>query len=465
MTAKRLCLLASLVVGAVLASPGHLGTAVAEEASSDALRAAMERTFLAAQKDHATARAPGFADRVTDLAAALRTAIGAARAATAAPVPDDVAKSLAAVPGVPLSLPTLRVVVAALLPADRAAWPADTDEAVRDALLAAVRAVFHAESFADCWDTKFQDLPEVAAWRKAHAAPGPAVPPPPGPVPSPPPGPEGSGPVPPQPAPEAGPTPPAAPALPRPDDADAAANLVPLDRGRAWVGPWTGWVQDLPEKDNHRQRRAAKTVWIDRYEVTCAAYLAFLKGLPAAKRRAMLPVAWSVDEAVTPSFPEGRASWPVTGVTYAQAAAYADAVGKRLPTEDEWDRAASGGEKDARAFPWGAEPGDRRWTFAGAGADSPADVDAAPSDRTPDGIVGLAGNVAEMVATTADRRDAPAKPQPTQQIVVRGGSWKTSRTSDCGTTFRWVIEAGQGAPHVGFRCVMDEPEYRKRFGK
>ncbi|MCE9634410.1 MAG: formylglycine-generating enzyme family protein [Planctomycetes bacterium] len=491
MTAKRVCPVFLAIAGAaaVLAAlpsgaPDPMSSARADGAiadtPADSCRRAMERAFLAAQKDHAAARAAGFDDRLADLVAPLRTAIAAARLDRQAPATDAIAKTLGAVPGTPLSDVSLRVVVAALLSADRATWPADTDVAVRDALLLAVHDLFSAAKFEDCWDARFRGLAEVVAWQKAHGDPatessapprpgaGPTAPPlvPDTPVPSapgPPNPPDATPPGPVVPAP--GPSDPPDATLPLPDAADASANLVAVDRARGWVGPWTGWVQDLPAKDNHRQRRPAKTVWIDRYEVTCAAYLAFLKGLPAPKRRAMLPVAWSVDDAVNPAYPEGRGPWPVTGVTYFQAVAFAESLGKRLPTEDEWDRAAAGGDKEGRAFPWGSDAAGHRWAFAGSGADSPAPVDAAPSDRTADGVVGLAGNVAEMVATLPDRRDAPTKLQATQQIVVRGGSWKTSRESDCGTTFRWVVEAGQAAPHVGFRCVMDESEYKKHFGK
>jgi formylglycine-generating enzyme required for sulfatase activity len=89
-------------------------------------------------------------------------------------------------------------------------------------------------------------------------------------------------------------------------------------------------------------------------------------------------------------------------------------------------------------------------------------VDAFPEDATPDGVVGLAGNAAEWVATLADRRDVPkAGPQDADQVVVRGGSFR-SRESECGTTFRRLVNAGRAAEHVGFRCVLDDAEYRRR---
>ncbi|MEZ0228004.1 MAG: bifunctional serine/threonine-protein kinase/formylglycine-generating enzyme family protein, partial [Planctomycetota bacterium] len=93
--------------------------------------------------------------------------------------------------------------------------------------------------------------------------------------------------------------------------------------------------------------------------------------------------------------PKTLARKPVTGVTIEQARRYAKAVGKRLPTSAEWERAARGA--DGRAWPWGPrfEPGRANLLDGGAGALE--DVDARATDDSPHGALGMAGNAMEWV--------------------------------------------------------------------
>ncbi|MEZ6186210.1 MAG: SUMF1/EgtB/PvdO family nonheme iron enzyme [Planctomycetota bacterium] len=138
--------------------------------------------------------------------------------------------------------------------------------------------------------------------------------------------------------------------------------------------------------------------WLDRTEVTVGAYRAFLEHVageghgrcgPACRRARSLTRAFWVasDEAWSDHRPQG---WrdvpgdagfeqhPVTGLTWADAAAYAHFVGKRLPTEAEWELAA--GALDRRRYPWGdrwevGRPNlpvrSRRWTPTSTTSASP----------------------------------------------------------------------------------------------
>ena len=92
-------------------------------------------------------------------------------------------------------------------------------------------------------------------------------------------------------------------------------------------------------------------------------------------------------------------SWPVY-VTHAQAQAYAQWAGMRLPTEAEYHRAAFGTPASGeRRFPWGDDPPDARHGNFGLERFDPEPVDRHPDGTSAWGIVDLIGNGWEWTAT------------------------------------------------------------------
>lgn len=135
---------------------------------------------------------------------------------------------------------------------------------------------------------------------------------------------------------------------------------------------------------------------------------------------------------------------PVTSLSAEAAEAFCRSQGGRLPSADEWVFAAAGGA--GRRFPWGPTGlVCRRAAFGlvegpcGVGASGPELAGARPDGRSPDGVLDLAGNVAEWT------READGSAQ------ARGGSF---RSRVAGELKSWSVErVGISAGHVGFRCA------------
>ena len=129
---------------------------------------------------------------------------------------------------------------------------------------------------------------------------------------------------------------------------------------------------------------------------------------------------------------------PVTYVTRAEAAAFCEREGVRLPTEEEWEAAARG--TDDRLWPWGDElPGRSRATFA-AGIGAPSQAGLHPAGASPFGALDMAGNVWEWTSGDA----------------VRGGSY-LSGPDELRCSYRLPVVAAAKDPYVGFRVVEIDP--------
>lgn len=153
---------------------------------------------------------------------------------------------------------------------------------------------------------------------------------------------------------------------------------------------------------------------------------------------------------------------PVTGLTWNQAMTYCIWLGGRLPTEEEWERAARGTE--GRYFPWGDSwdpngPAMANLNFVDS--EAPLTIRAyGRTDVTPEGIKNLAGNVSEWTASkyvffpdVPFENDAlPPETDDSVEIVLRGGYWSGARSDGMGS-WRGVGLASEARAQVGFRCV------------
>ncbi|MEO0563943.1 MAG: SUMF1/EgtB/PvdO family nonheme iron enzyme, partial [Chloroflexota bacterium] len=165
---------------------------------------------------------------------------------------------------------------------------------------------------------------------------------------------------------------------------------------------------------------------------------------------------------------------PVVNVTWYGAVAYCESIGRRLPTEAEWEFAARG--TDGRIYPWGNGPFDTTRAKTNRPiTDNPLDIGAVPvasyaNGASPFGLLDMAGNVAEWVndwygAAYYAQPDAsgldPQGPLGGTERVIRGGSW------DAVPFFSRSVHRQSAVPNIsepwlGFRCAAD-PETQQQI--
>ena len=179
-----------------------------------------------------------------------------------------------------------------------------------------------------------------------------------------------------------------------------------------------------------KEQKTLPEFWIDQTPVTNAEYARFV-----ADTNHKPPSHWSGKKP-----DEKIAAHPITNVSWRDAEAYAQWAGKRLPTEEEWEKAARG--PDGRKYPWGDEPPTKeRCNFGGnVGGTTPVGH-YSPQGDSPYGCEDMSGNVWEWTASDYDQ----------SRKVLRGGSWYIN-----GELVRAASRDGFSLDErglVGFRCV------------
>jgi formylglycine-generating enzyme required for sulfatase activity len=188
--------------------------------------------------------------------------------------------------------------------------------------------------------------------------------------------------------------------------------------------------------------------YIDIYEVTNAQYKKFMdaKGYEA-------PYYWNDPNYNAPNN-------PVVGVSWNDAKAYADWVGKRLPTEAEWEKSARGGLVGKR-YPWGDTLTRDDANYDGTGGKDVWITSSPVGSFAPNGygLYDMAGNVYEWCADWYDDnyyanspKSNPTGPSSGKYRVLRGGSWGNGGSALCVSSRRENARTTTGC-FVGFRCV------------
>lgn len=242
-------------------------------------------------------------------------------------------------------------------------------------------------------------------------------------------------------------------------------------------GPFFRGSDDGPKDTRPKSIVFVQTFYMDKYEVTVAEYQACVN---AKKCRKAGPRYLDFD----------RPRQPITGVSWYDAVAYCEAVGKHLPTEAEWEKAARG--PNGFLYPWGNDPVDcskavimdaqgRSCGVKKGRGKNPEKGRPLEVGSRPPGIYGLydmVGNVWEWVydwysaSYAACGKDCEGvnprgpcqgkEPCPGhRQRVVRGGSWYWP--AEYATSIRRRPHIPKNEPefhHFGFRCAASVEEAR-----
>ncbi len=243
-------------------------------------------------------------------------------------------------------------------------------------------------------------------------------------------------------------------------------NMVFVPSGVYTLVGWDAPTSDEVQLDDY---------YIDKYEVSNKDFKSFIDAggysknqywkYPFIKDRHNLSwneaIALFVDRTGLPGprhwinqeYPEGKGNFPVTNITWYEAAAYAEYLGKKLPTIFQWEKAARNGAYQIydMVMPWGLKtPYENVLQRANFESNGTVAVDSFEFGISPYGCYNMAGNVKEWCLNETNKG-----------FVITGGSWQDPvyMFAHFGT-FPGFYTAGG----TGFRCVRTDDNLASQQG-
>jgi len=216
-------------------------------------------------------------------------------------------------------------------------------------------------------------------------------------------------------------------------------NMILIPGGKYKIGSGEKFEAPIQEVE-------IESFYIDRYPVTVGQYLKYLKDTgmkelsdPTHQKRFSLFLEKNMAKDI-----------PITTVTFREAEAYARWAGKRLPTEAEWEVAASG--KEGFIFPWGNKWDESRIDMRSRGL---IEVGRHSNGASPFGVEDMVGNVFHWTITRCNIiKDAASSTRERigNQRIIKAGGWSYFPLwNRC--TFRSTLSEDCNSPFLGFRCI------------
>ncbi len=265
-------------------------------------------------------------------------------------------------------------------------------------------------------------------------------------------------PVPPPPTPTPRPTPTPVPTAAAetevPAEATQAPTLPPVtdDMVEIPAGPFTMGSDSGDPEDAPAHEVDLPAFEIDRFEVTNADFATFVETTAYVTEAEKAGKKTWRDE-----FTDGKENHPVVRVTWNDAVAYCEWLGKRLPTEAEWEKAARGTE--GFSFPWGNEWDTTKANVKATGLRGTTAVGSFGAGASPYSVEDMVGNVWEWTADWYQAYPGNTADDPyygERCRVTRGGGWFDEEPQ--ATTFnRNCADPNKTtSDELGFRCAKSK---------
>lgn len=225
--------------------------------------------------------------------------------------------------------------------------------------------------------------------------------------------------------------------IPRKDSAIDTRHMVLIPEGEFSMGSTMGEIEEVIREyggkiswynDEFPPKKVfVKAYLIDKFEVTIEEYRMYLETLKEKTSSSKL-----IDD-----------DHPVANISWYEAKKYCEWLGKRLPTEAEWERAARG--DDRRIFPWGNKFGTERCNTEESHIKETTPVGKYKEGVSPYGVYDMCGNVWEWTATGWFKK------------IVKGGSWRQN-AAIARAAKRYRIKKTERHDNLGFRCAISSDQ-------